>query len=163
MPDKQITDVTGALRTVADFTQYKDSAGNALDFGQTVEVFRANGTIVAGDLVSWVVAVAGTPLSVKQALVADTQVIQPGVALDSAVAGGQVRVVTAGFALVKVEAAVTPAFGDTAIKGATTAGATQISAVNPPDATTVAGTIVGIYLGAKLTALNICPIWIRRA
>lgn len=81
-----------------------------------------------------------------------------GVALDAAAAssGKSVRVVVFGYAKVNV-ASGTAAEGSLAI-GSTTKG---IAGVVAADATTVVGTAIGVYLGAK-DADNKAPVWVGK-
>lgn len=80
-----------------------------------------------------------------------------GVSLDAGAAGDVVRVVVFGYAVVNVTAAATPAEGASVI-GSTTKG--QVAQAVAEDATLIAGTILGKFLGAEIGATNTAPIWV---
>lgn len=120
--------------------------------------FATTGTIAAGSAVALVFdAATATIKAVALDTDASGQTAQSGkgVATEAITTTRSGLVVTHGFARVNVDSA-TPAANGTAI-GTTTAGVAGVTAT--PDATFVAGTGLGKYLGAKNSA-NLAPIWV---
>lgn len=127
---------------------------------QSVANFRAGGTIVAGDGVAvlWDVT-ARTLLAHAWDTDASGQTAHGGigVALDGAVTGETVRVVTHGFALANI-GADTPLLGED-IVGTTTAG---VLAAQPPAAATIQSTVIATCLGAEDGTTDKVPVWIHQ-
>lgn len=150
MPQRTITNPQGAFIGVTDYRTGKDSAGDPIAAVQTViDDFVAAGTILKGDLVNLVPPTSATvncQWKQEAAAAADPIARQRGIALNAAVAGGQVKVCVYGLCLSNVGAAGAPAVDLAAIRGAL-AGLTLQSAV--PDATTITGTVFGTFFGAK--------------
>lgn len=129
------------------------------NYPQTYDVFKNTGAaaISYGDTVATKYTVSGTLMECEAF---DTDAsgqnarIGVGVALESIAVNASGRIATGGFAQVNVGAA-TPAEGDVCI-GTTTAG---VAGTATPDATTVAGTVLGMYLAAK-DANNRAPVWV---
>lgn len=154
MATREITHPLGgsSLGTaVTDFRTGKDADGNELAVTENIVLhLRANAAIAKGDLVSFVVPTATVPLSVKQTAVADTSWMKRGIAMAAATAAGQViPVCVFGHCLVNVGAG-TPVAGDYGTPHGATAGLVAVvAAASPPDATTVVGTVLGVFLGTK--------------
>lgn len=166
MPEAQITNPANAFNPVTDYRTWIDAAGNLLSYPRRVDVFIAAGTITAKDWVGLVApSSATTPLKIEQLDVSDAfaAFVCAGVALESGVAGDQIQVVTLGPAICNIGNTGTIAHGDSAIKHATTDGASGVTAVASVDATTVVGTILGIYLGAEIGTSDTAPVWVRTA
>lgn len=113
--------------------QYLESGAGAARV-RTVETFRASGTITAGDVVMWDVSAGITAAdadglaTVKiSALRALGQPLACGVALDSAVSGNLVRVVTKGWAFANCAADTgTIVVGDPLVASVVTAGEVEV-------------------------------------
>lgn len=129
------------------------TSGNAMNHGAQIVTVRANDTIAAKNAVGWVAPTATVPLSVELLDVSDATAaaVFAGVALDSGVAGEMIRVVVEGPCIVTVDDG-TPVFGVYAIKHATVDGC--VIATATVDASTLAGTIVGVFLSAEIGTTN---------
>lgn len=155
----------GALSGRAtDFTTWLDRDGLPLDYPHKSVWLQANAAVAVGQLVSFVNPTASTPLRVTPTGIADNVLIQVGIAKTAATAAGQmVEVVTEGFCLALVEAATTPTVGAGVKNGGTTVGSVT---TDTPDATDIVGSILGSFLGAKLTSFlgsaHYAPVWLRR-
>lgn len=154
MADQQITNPTGAHKTVTDFRLFKSADGEDVSLPSAqAEPFRANAAILRGEVLMWVVPTASVPLSVTPMTAAAADNLFAGIALEAAAAGEQVFVCTKGGCFVDV-GAETPAFGNPITSPATTTGKAEIGATF--DATLVVGSFIGTALGAK-DANNLTP------
>lgn len=165
MADRDIINPAGALSmsvAVSDHRTGRDANGNPLAYKQEVVTFQSSGAISVGDLVSLVPpSAADTPLRVKQAVTGDIAAVKIGVALTASTATGQnVQVVTNGFCHVNVGSG-TPAAGGFGTPSSTAGQVTYTAAASPPDATTVVGTLLGVFLGAK-DSNNRAPFWLQK-
>lgn len=115
--------------------QYLESGTSAnVGHRRTVETFHAGGTITAGDVVMWDVSAGiteadadGLSTVIISALRALGQPLACGVALDDAVAGDLVRVVTAGWAFANCAANTgTIVVGDPLVASVVTAGEVEV-------------------------------------
>jgi len=150
MPQITVTNPNGAFVGVTDFRTGKDANGDALRGVQTVvDDYTSAGAIAVGDLVNLVPpASASVNWQWKQnaAAGADPITRQHGIALTKTTAAGQqVKVCVYGPVLCNVGAA-TPAVDVAGIRSAT---AGQVTTSATPDATTITGTIMGVFGGAK--------------
>lgn len=97
---------------------------------RTVETFLAGGTITAGDVVMWDTSQASADrvlYVVRSALRALGQPLACGVAIDSAVAGDQLRVVTSGYAVANCAADTgSIVVGDPLVASVVTAGEVEV-------------------------------------
>lgn len=153
MPQLTVTNPAGVFGNapVADYRTGKKADGRPLEaYADVVDDFLSAGVIAAGDLVNLVPPTAATTPPVwKQnaAAGADPITRQHGIALNATTAAGQpVKVCIRGLCLANVGAAGAPAVDLTAIRSAT-AGLVVQGAT--PDATTIVGTIFGVFFGAK--------------
>lgn len=174
MSSSIIANPTGAFRPSPNYATFLDADGYDLarDLDRTVETWQAGGTISAGDAVyvSAVGTSAGVP-PVIAALPVDATLAQQqryiGVALDSAVSGDKVDVVTRGPVVTNLAATetnigsgsagtavTTMAFG-TACTATAASGNTagQVNGVTPT-ASTITGTILGFALTAEVGTTN---------
>jgi hypothetical protein len=163
MAERELINPTGGASMssiVSDFRTFKDTEGGSLALHTEQVRFQASGAIALGDLVSLVSPTAATtPLRVKQAATADIGVRKIGVALNAAAATGDpVDVCIGGFCFVNVGSG-TPAADGGAVASAATAG---LAATATIDATTVAGTVLGVFLGTK-DAANRAPLWLQKS
>jgi hypothetical protein len=140
----------GANRLVSDHATYLDDNDTPIGYPQHVEEWIAESTIVEGELVALQAATTTVPEKVAPAATNENAILIIGVALNGASAGQIVRVCTHGVCMALVEAASTPARGDAVVNGGTTAGAAGLDTAL--DATNVAGSVLGVYLAAKLTS-----------
>lgn len=150
MPQKTLTNPLGAFVGVTDWRTGKDSNGNPIEAFQTVfDDFLSAGVIAKGDVVNLVPpSTAATPPTWKQNAAADLDDRVKGVALNGCTAAGQqIKVCVAGLCLVNVGAAGAPAADLPAIESAATSGLALQSTASA--AATVAGTVLGIFFGAK--------------
>lgn len=148
-----ISNPKGAFQSVTSFLTYKTDSGEEISYSRQEDTFRANDTILATQAVGFVAATATVPLSVELLDVSDATAAASfaGVAADGGVAGDIIRVVRRGPAIVSIDDG-TPAFLNFAIKHATVDGALIASAA--PDASTVAGTLLGVFLSAEIGTTN---------
>lgn len=160
MPDQRVINPLNAYKTVSDNRTMKADDGEAVDVGSTVVPYRAAGAISAGDVVCLLAPPdAVTPMSVTPKVTARLLPSVIGVAMEAATAAGQViDVCTFGLAFVNVGAG-TPAANNTATVQTNSAQAGVSAAEN--DATTIVGSILGVYLGAK-DANNRAPVFVSR-
>lgn len=162
---QQITNPAGAWQTVTSFLTGRDSNGNLLPIGSTVETYRANEAIAATQCVALVAPTATVPLSVEVMDVSDAfaTLVFIGVAQEAAAAGEIVQVVTDGVVVVSIDDGA-PIFGDVAIKHATVDGAVISGGTlgGTWDGSDVAGTAVGIFLGAEIGTTNTALMRIGR-
>lgn len=135
----------GAHRPVTTFVAGQDANGEPFHLPNSVQEYRANAAIQRGEIVQWVAPSASAPLSVTPMATASSQLIFAGVALNDAQTGETVQVAQHGHALVRT-GDVTTALGEYLLKPSTTAGV-GVTASTAVDATTVAGTILGIVVG----------------
>lgn len=155
---QQLTNPLARHQQVTNFTTGLTPEGELIAYGTRIETFRANAAIARGRVVALVVPTTTAPLSVKERASGDLTPLTIGVAVTSAVAGQEVQVCTRGHCQVFVGAA-TAAAGNYGIHDSTTGEADVASAA--PDATTVTGNILGVFLGAK-DANNLAPFWFSR-
>lgn len=153
MPPNTVTNVKGAFQSITSFLTYKTDSGEEISYARSVSQFRANDTILATQAVGFVAATAGVPLSVELLDVSDATAAASfaGVAATGGVAGDIIDVVVNGPAIVSIDDG-TPAFLNFAIKHATVDGA--LIASPAPDATTVAGTLLGVFVSAEIGTTN---------
>jgi len=162
--ETQITNPSGALQPVTDYTTYKDANGVPVQYHTVVSTFRANEAISAGQVVIFVAATATVPLSVgvlPASASAAQKVLLAGVALSNASTGQAVRVATSGIAVVKTEGTVTAAVaaGTYAIVKASSNTAGNIDS----QSSAVAGGTLGIFLGAVIGSTNTAAVNITRS
>lgn len=165
MSDRDIVNPAGGLSMsvpVSDHRTGRDANGNPLAYHQGIAYFQSSGAIAEGDLVSLVPpSAADTPLRVKQAVTGDIAAVKIGVALNATTATGQmVQVCVRGFCHVNVGSG-TPAAGGFGTPSSTAGQVTYTAAGSPPDATTVVGTLLGVFLGAK-DSNNRAPFWFQK-
>lgn len=158
MTVQQITNPLARLQGVTNFTSGKTPEGELINYGSRIETFRANAAIARGRLLAIVPPTATNPLSVKERVTGDLTPLSIGIAVTSAVAGQEVQVCTYGHCEAFVGAA-TAAAGNYGIHD-TVAGEIDVAS-SAPDATTISGNILGIFLGAK-DASNLAPFWFDR-
>jgi hypothetical protein len=163
MPDATLTDPRGALRIVSDFTTGKDSAGNPLNDAGDYDFWRANDTIVFGDLVGLVAPTATVPISVEKLDVSDAfaSFVCVGVAQEGGVAGDTIKVLNHGITLINIGDTAAIAIGDAVIKHATTDGAAGKVAVASIDATIITGNVFGNYLAGEIGTTDQAIAYIR--
>lgn len=154
-----IQNPSGAHQTISTFVSGVADDGTEIEYGSTVRSYRANAAVVRGDALSWVVPTATVPLSVKPMATTDDPRSFAGVAQEGKAAGGYVRVVTEGHALLRA-AAGSPAANDVVTVPAVTAGLAVWSATDP-DATTIAGTQIGYALGIKNATSLLAPVIVK--
>jgi hypothetical protein len=161
MPANQILNPMGAFQTVTSFLTYVDANGQEIQYERVTAQYRANDTIAAKNAVGFVAATAGVPLSVELLDVSDATAAASfaGVATESAVAGDVITIVVQGPAIVTINNG-TPAFLDFAIKHATVDGC--LIASPAPDATTVAGTLLGVWLSAEIGTTDTAVVNVGR-
>ena len=135
----------GAFRTVTTFVAGQDAFGEPLHQPSVVQEYRANAAVTRGQCVQWVAPTASQIISVEPMATASAALIFAGVALNDAAAGEVVQVAQQGHVLVNT-GDVTTSLGQYLIKPGTTAGVGTLSST-AIDATTVAGTILGIVVG----------------
>lgn len=166
MSGTQITNPKGAFVTVSDYTTYVDATGNPVPYYQEVCQLRANEAITVNQLVGLVAATASVPLSVEPLDVSDAfaSLVCIGVALEAASTGDLVSVCIRGPVLVNIDDTGTCTLGDVVIKHATTDGAAGNGGTlgGTWDAADVAGTALGVYLGAEVGTSNKAPIWFQK-
>lgn len=169
MPDAQIPNPTGTYAQVPDFTLWATGYGGDINYERRVEEWRVdsvggNQTIVKGDWVALTAAGTSTPVSVEQLDVSDAYAafVCIGVALDAGTAGKIIRVVTRGPAVANIGNTSSPSFGDVAIKHASTDGASGAVAIASWDATKVAGTALGVYLGGAINSTAFAPVLVAK-
>ena len=159
-----ITNPSAAFQKVSDFLTYEDDSDNLLDYPRVVDTFIAAGTIAKNDWVGFVGASATAALKVEKLDVSDAfaATVCIGVALEGAAAGDRVQVVTRGVAICNINDTGTIALGDVAVKHATADGASGVTAIASLDATVVAGSILGIYLGPEIGTTGFAPVWVQK-
>lgn len=163
MAERQLNNPLGGgsmSSIVSDHRTFKDAEGGTVALHTEQVRFQASGAIARGDLVSLVSPTAATtPLRVKQAATADVGSRKIGIALNAAAATGDpVDVCIGGLCFANVGAGTPAADGAAVVSGAT-AG---LVATGTVDASTLAGTIVGTFLGAK-DADNRAPLWFQKS
>lgn len=146
----------GAHRTVSDFQTGRDVDGEVIFQPAIIEEYRANAAVAVGDVLHYVAATATVPLSVAPMATASSVLIFAGIALNAAAVGEIVQVVTYGHAIVRT-GDVTTGLGQYLLKPATTAGV-AVTSNTAIDATTVAGTVIGIVLGPDDGTFTPCYI-----
>lgn len=177
MAETTLTNPSGALQGVTDFTTYKAPDGSPVQYGKVVLPFRANAAITAGQALRYVAATTTVPLSVTPMALNSTAAqlqVFAGIALNSAASGARVDVCVGGVCLAQISTtaavgsattggtAVTPALGVPAVNGGTgssnadgdTYGATTA-------ATVITGYVMGIYLGAPIGTTLRAPLLVR--
>lgn len=155
----------GAFYTVSDFTKFIDDAGSPLSLpSMRTRDFVANEAIARGNPVIFATPTTTVPLRVAKApAVIASGVMVIGIATTTATAAGQqIEICTAGFCFAYVTG-LSPAFGNRGTLDAATVGlvALQTAAL---DATTIVGSSLGHFLGAKLTVapnLDLAPFWFQ--
>jgi hypothetical protein len=140
-----ISNPFGAHRQVTTFVAGQDADGEPFHQPNAISEYRANAAITRGQLVQWVAPTASLPLSVTPMATASAAILFAGVALNDAATGEAVQVVQHGHVLVRT-GDVTTSLGEYLVKPGTTAGIGTLSAT-AIDATTVAGTILGVVVG----------------
>lgn len=164
MAQQSIVNPLGAARTVSDFRLFKDATGYQLDVDRVVQVYRANDTIAIHNAVAWVAPTATVPLSVELLDVSDAHaaLVFCGVALEAATAGQMIRICRLGPAIVTVDDG-TPAFGEVCVKHASTDGCVISGGTlgGSWDGSDVAGTGLGVFLGAEIGSTNTAIMDVR--
>lgn len=157
MADQIITNPLAAWGTVTSFLTGVDANGMPIAYSQSTEQWRANEAIAANQCVSLIAPTATVPVSVEVMDVSDVfaALMFIGVASEAAVAGALVTVVTQGVVVVSIDDGA-PIFGDVAIKHATVDGAVISGGTlgGTWDAADVAGTALGVFLGAEIGTSN---------
>lgn len=145
-------------RNVSDYTTLKSDAGEGL-LQSRVELFRAGAAITKGAIVGLVGPASATakPHVIEKATAVPYAAVV-GVANEACAAGDTVEVTVWGLAFVQVSTA-DPVVGDTAIIQAN-APAAAVDA-DDPDATVIAGTVLGAFLGVE-DANDLAPVWVQR-
>lgn len=167
MSEPQISNPGGTYAGVSDFTLWLDGYSNDLKYERDVQTWRASAAISAGDWVELVAPTTTTPLSIKTAVVADAFIGWGviGVALEAASAAGKfIKIVAHGPAIAQVGNTSSPAFGDIAVAHGSTNGASGKVAAASWDATKVAGTAWGVYLGTTISAYGgttFAPVFVK--
>jgi len=140
-------------QTISDYRQFIDSIGVPLPMPKTVIFAEANAAILRGQHVMWVApasATVGLRVAITTAGAAKAwQVI--GVAENAATAAGQrVQVCVGGITFGYVTGLTITAM-DRATASATAGLFGNIAVGTDPDATIIEGSVLGQFLGAKLT------------
>jgi len=159
MPSYAIQNPFGAHRQVTTFASGVDTFGEPFHAPAVVQEYRANAAITLGQVVEFVYGTSTVPLSVQPMATASSQMRFAGVALNAAAAGEVVQVCTHGHCLVNVGATAT-AIDSYLLKPATTAGVGTVAST-AADATTVAGTILGVFVGSN-DGTTFSPAFINR-
>lgn len=159
MPSHSIQNPFGAHRQVTTFASGVDVFGEPFHTPAVVQEYRANAAVTRGQVVEFVYGTTTVPLSVQPMATASSQIRFAGVALNDAATGETVQVCTHGHCLVNVGATAT-AIDSYLVKPATTAGVGTVASA-APDATTVAGTILGTFVGAN-DGTTFSPVFISR-
>lgn len=161
MPDQSITNPLGVYgSTIADYTTGKDSAGGEIAYGKSFRPYRCAGTITRGSVVCLLApADALTPLSVTPKVTAQFFSSVIGIADKSGVAGDVIPVITEGIAFADVGAG-TPVVNQTAT---VQANSNQVGiGGTTADATTIAGSVLGVFLSGAKDASNLTPVFVNR-
>jgi hypothetical protein len=140
-----ISNPFGAHVPVTTFASGVDADGQPFYQPSAIQEYRANAAVARGDVVQWVAATASVPLSVAAMATASSALIFAGVALNSAATGETVQVAQHGHVLVRT-GDITTALGEYLLKPSTTAGV-GVTSNTAIDATTVAGSILGVVVG----------------
>lgn len=149
MADQTITNPAGAHRTITSFIDGADADGNWLDLPRTVDVYRANATIVEGQALMFIAPTATVTVSVSPmtaAIAVSDAWTFAGVAMEAAAAGDYVRVVSRGWARILHDAADTAAALSVVSLPDTTTGRFAIAAEVVTNVRTV-GFVAGIESG----------------
>jgi hypothetical protein len=149
----------GAHRSVTTFASGVDAAGEPFHVPIAVNEYRANAAIARGDVVEFVYGTSTVPLSVKKMVTTSGALAFAGVALNDAATGETVQVASHGHCLVNVGANATAA-GSYLVKPGTTDGVGTVSST-AVDATTVAGSILGVFVGTNDGA-TFSPVFLTR-
>lgn len=149
----------GAHRTVPTFATDQDDGGESLHQPTAITEYRANAAIVVGQVLSWVAGTTAVPMSVTPMATATDALRFAGVAINAAAIGETVQVAQLGHVLVLASTG-TPAFGEYLTKPAVTAGL-GVNTATVVDATTVTGSVFGVFVGTK-TAANLAPVFLTR-
>lgn len=166
MPESIIDNTRGAHRTVTDFRSNADADGEYLVLPWEVRTYRANEAITKKQAVAFVAPTATVPLSVEVLDVSDAAaaLVFAGVALETVAAGDDITIAVSGPVVVNCDDG-TPAFGEVAVKHATVDGALISGGTlgGTWDAADVAGTGVGVWLGAEIGTSNTGVVLLRGA
>ena len=148
-----LTNPNGAHRTVSDFREGVDDAGNEIVYGnQEVESWQAGGTILKGQALMLVAPTETAPPTVVPMTAAVTGADSwrfVGAALEAATSGEQVRVCKKGICLVLHDASDDPAAYDLVSAPGTTTGDFDVATALADD-----GVYVGYFLGGTLTGVT---------
>jgi hypothetical protein len=159
MATQDITNPLGAHQTVTDFTTGVDRDGQLIHYSFNSVPIRANAAIGKGEVLSWVAPTTTVPLSVTPMAAATVGSLFAGVAAKAAAAGAVVEVILPHSVALVDCGASTIAAGTVIVKPTTTGKALNSAAL---DATTIAGTVIGVALGAK-NASNQALCWLYRS
>lgn len=152
--------VQEAFNTVTDWRTGKNSDLTQVKLNRDSNFEISNGAIAIGDVCVHVVPTATQkPRVAKSGATAGGWTVIGVAASVATAAGRDIEIVTEGYCLVNV-GATTPAAGDVCIVSATAGQADVIVAGTGVVAATVAGTVLGYYLGTK-DANNLAFIWFR--
>jgi len=143
----------GAHRTVSDFTEGVDDAGNEIIYGnQEVESWQAGAAVAKGEAVMLIAPTTTAPPTITPMTAAVTGGDSwrfAGIALEAGAAGDQVRVCTRGICLVLHDASDDPAAYDLVAAPATTTGRVDVVTALADN-----GVYVGYYLGGTLAGVT---------
>jgi hypothetical protein len=157
MAENVFANPTSAFKKVSDFVSGVDDAGRDIEYPRVVQSYKASTAITKGNWVSFVTPTTTEPLRVAIGETTAAARTWAGVALNTVAAGEMCNVVVYGYARCTV-GTTDPVFGDAAIIGASDGLSGVLAA---PDATTVAGTILGLYLGVE-DAANLAPVFVQK-
>lgn len=165
MADQVITNPLAAWTTVTDFRTNVDANGFPLALPNTTIQLRANETIAANQGVALVAPTATVPVSVEVMDVSDVfaALMCIGVATEAATAGQLVTICTEGVVVASINDGA-PIFGDVAIKHATVDGAFISGGTlgGTWDAADVAGTALGVWLGAEIGTSDTALLYFKK-
>jgi hypothetical protein len=147
MAEQGLVNPRAANTNVTTYVSGVDANGIEIPYGRFELAYRANAAVSVGQAVSFVAPTATVPLSVTPMATATSQTLFAGIALESAPAGGTVRVCHRGHCLILANAQ-TPAAGNFVRVPGTTTGEPTISST-AIDATTVVGTVIVVVFGTK--------------
>lgn len=157
MADQVIINPQSAWNPVTSYLTGVDSLGYPIAYSQTTETWRASETVLATQCVGLIAPTATVPVSVEVMDVSDVFAALAfiGVASEGATVGQNLTVVTAGVVVVSIDDGA-PIFGDVAIKHATVDGAVISGGTlgGTWDGSDVAGTALGVFLGAEIGTSN---------
>lgn len=159
MPEATVASPGGAYAGSADFTAYTDRTGNLIQYGQDIKVFRANEAITQWAAVALVAATATVPTSVELIDVSDaySSTAFIGIAQEAGAAGDFISICVGGITLAKCDT-TDPIFGSAVVEGAAD-GQVGALLIGSLDATTVEGTVFGVFLDVENSS-DLAPIYL---